>query len=153
MSALELRAAGLFETELLGELHARCFAAPWDESWSAASFAEILRHAGITALIAVSGGEPVGFGLTLKAADEVELLLLAVLPAHRGQGIASSLLEALMEKARANGAARAFLEVAEENAAAIACYRRAGFAPVGRRKNYYRGSIDALLFSKSLNTP
>ena len=74
MSALELRAAGLFETELLGELHARCFAAPWDESWSAASFAEILRHAGITALIAVSGGEPVGFGLTLKAADEVELL-------------------------------------------------------------------------------
>ena len=53
------------------------------------------------------------------------------------------------EALRAAGAARLFLEVAENNPAATAFYRAAGFEPVGRRAKYYQGE-DALVLAKAL---
>ena len=43
-----------------------------------------------------------------------------------------------MSRAVALGAGAIFLEVGEDNPAAIALYRQAGFEPVGRRPAYYR---------------
>jgi ribosomal-protein-alanine N-acetyltransferase len=148
--ALDIRPIGPFDTELLAELHRRCFTATWDRPWSAQSFAEILAMPGAAGLLASLGPEPVGFGLTLQAADEVELLLLAVLPDRRGHGIAGKLLSNLLAMAGAKGARRALLEVADANRAAIACYARIGFAVCGRRKHYYPGSTDALILDKVL---
>jgi len=42
----------------------------------------------------------------------------------------------------AAGARRVFLEVAEDNWAARRLYAALGFAPVGRRRNYYRRGQD-----------
>jgi len=153
---LILRPLGAFDLDLLARLHDGCFAAGWDRPWSRQSFAEVLAMPGASGLLAIlrnpSGeDQPIGFGLTLAAADEVELLLLAILPAHRRQGRAGRLLDALLRAAAALGARRAVLEVAAPNAAAIACYRQAGFTPCGRRKAYYSGQIDALIFEKSLD--
>jgi ribosomal-protein-alanine N-acetyltransferase len=39
--------------------------------------------------------------------------------------------------AAARGATRLFLEVADDNAAALALYARAGFSEAGRRPGYY----------------
>ena len=58
-----------------------------------------------------------------------------------------------LDRARADGAARVHLEVRDGNPA-IEMYRGAGFAPVGRRRNYYRGAdgaqFDAFTFSLEL---
>jgi len=95
-------------------------------------------------------GRPVvGFTLSRGAADEEELLLIAVHPDHRRCGIGGTLLERLADEARARGVTRLFLEMREGNTAE-ALYRRHGFASVGRRRHYYRrGSaspIDAITF-------
>ena len=97
-------------------------------------------------------GDPtVGFALSRGAADEEELLLIAVHPDWRGRGIGGTLLERLVADARARGVTRLFLEMREGNTAK-ALYQRHGFASVGRRRHYYRrgsGSpIDAITFAR-----
>jgi ribosomal-protein-alanine N-acetyltransferase len=99
-------------------------------------------------------GEPAaGFALSRGAADEEELLLIAVHPAHRARGIGGALLERFFAAARVRGSARLFLEMREGNTAE-ALYRRHGFESVGRRRHYYRrgsGSpLDAITFAREL---
>jgi ribosomal-protein-alanine N-acetyltransferase len=147
---LTYRSLTSFDIDLLAALHSQSFDAAWDRAWSRQSFADVLAMPGAAGQLAIQNDTPVGFGVTLAAVDEVELLLLAILPAHRRQGYAGHLLNALLQAAQAHGAGRAILEVAGPNSAAIACYRRAGFTPCGRRKAYYDGKIDALIFEKSL---
>ena len=56
-----------------------------------------------------------GFALSRSAADEEELLLIAVHPDHRGRGIGGALLEALAAAARKRGTTRLFLEMRDGN--------------------------------------
>jgi ribosomal-protein-alanine N-acetyltransferase len=153
---LHLQKAGIAEIDLLAALHAAGFGEAWDRPWSRQSFAEILALPGASGLIALipdpDQPQPVGFGLTLGSGPEVELLLLAVLPAWRRRGIARHLLFALLREAAAAGATRALLEVAAANRAAIACYAAAGFTPCGRRRDYYAPGIDAVLYERFLTT-
>ena len=97
-------------------------------------------------------GEPAaGFTLSRGAADEEELLLIAVHPDHRGKGIGGALLERFVATARARGARRLFLEMREGNRAE-SLYRRHGFESVGRRRHYYRRAsdhpLDAITFAR-----
>lgn len=98
-------------------------------------------------------GEADGFTLSRQAADEEELLLIAVRQHWRRRGIASALVEKLLEDAAQRGVKRMFLEMRDGNPAE-ALYRRHGFEPVGRRPNYYnRGAIsgiDAITFVRDL---
>jgi len=95
-----------------------------------------------------------GFVLSRGAADEEELLLIAVDPVHRGRGIGTALLERFFAEAQARGAQRLFLEMREGNPAE-SLYRRHGFASVGRRKAYYRrgtgAPLDAITFARLSN--
>ena len=78
-----------------------------------------------------------------NAADESEILNLAVEPESRRQGIASVLLAAALAASRAAGAKSVYLEVRESNAGAIAFYGRNGFEPTGRRAHYYQDPPEA----------
>lgn len=84
------------------------------------------------------GGEMLGFILSRRAADEAEILTIAVRPRRRGQGIASGLMKANMAQLQAGGAKSWFLEVEAQNTAALALYARFGFEKVGERKSYYK---------------
>lgn len=83
--------------------------------------------------------------MTRSAADEVEILNIAVAPQWRRAGLGSRLLKHALEEARAEGAQRVFLEVRESNRAAIALYMRHGFQAAGRRENYYAAPAEAAL--------
>lgn len=95
-----------------------------------------------------------GFALGRVAADEAELLTLAVAPSRWRRGIGRSLLAGFEAEAGALGARRAFLEVAVGNTPARALYRGAGYAETGTRRGYYRTSSgtreDAVLMAKDL---
>jgi ribosomal-protein-alanine N-acetyltransferase len=86
------------------------------------------------------------------AADEEELLLIAVHPDHRGRGVGTALLQRFIAAAEARGAARLFLEMRDGNPAE-SLYLQAGFEPVGRRRNYYRGAakgpLDAITYARA----
>ena len=84
------------------------------------------------------------------AADEAEVLTLAVLPGLRGQGLGRALLLDAMAVAHRHGAVQMLLEVAVDNVAARGLYDSAGFAQVGRRKQYYADGSDALVLRAAL---
>jgi [ribosomal protein S18]-alanine N-acetyltransferase len=84
------------------------------------------------------------------AADQAEILTLAVVPAARRRGVGAALLQAVMQAAAARGAAALFLEVSTANDAARALYARAGFCEVGRRCRYYADGTDARVLTRAL---
>lgn len=130
---------------LLAEIHAHAF--PPAETWSADAFAIQLAQPGTFGLIDPRGG----FVLARVAADEAEILTLAVLPERRRLGIARSLLLAAAGATWARGGAALFLEVSEANCAARALYAAGGFTIAGRRRRYYGDGSDALLLRLNLD--
>ena len=122
-------------------------AMPAAESWSEAAIAAQLALPGTFGLADPAGG----MLLARVAADEAEILALAVAPAARRQGCGAALLAAAEARAAALGARVMHLEVAEHNHAARALYGRAGYGAAGRRRAYYRDGGDALLLSKPLS--
>ncbi len=124
----------------LADLHAEAFEAPWPAS----AFADLLRQPGV-----LLEADADGFALVRVAADEAEILTLAVRPAARRTGLGSKLMRAAGARAAAAGANQLLLEVAEDNVAARSLYDRLGFLTAGRRPRYYVRSggqtVDALL--------
>jgi ribosomal protein S18 acetylase RimI-like enzyme len=96
---------------------------------------------GDAAMIAIDGGFPAGaawyrlfprdrpgYGFVDERTPE---LAIAVVPNARGKGVGSALLEALLERARAEGYGAISLSVDRNNAGAIELYERHGFERVG----------------------
>jgi tRNA threonylcarbamoyl adenosine modification protein YeaZ/ribosomal-protein-alanine acetyltransferase len=135
--------------KLLADLHGECFEA----GWSSGEFASLLATPNTQGLIILQGGEASGFGLYRSAADEAEILTLAMRPSFRRRGLGRALVSEIEKHVRETGARKLFLEVAASNSAARALYSRAGFEEAGRRKDYYaRGAAreDALVLRKTL---
>ena len=83
--------------------------------------------------------------------EDAEIMTIGVAKEHQRQGIAASMLAALIAKAREQGARRMLLEVRVDNDPALALYRRFGFERMGLRKRYYQPEgIDAYTMSLDL---
>jgi len=119
----------------ISRLHATVFDDRWDES----AVERLLSNPGSIALLASLSAPAVigGFVLAQVAADEAEILSIAVTPEWRRKGVARRLVDAVKRGATRGGARALFLEVAASNANAIGLYARAGFAGSGRRRDYY----------------
>jgi ribosomal-protein-alanine N-acetyltransferase len=137
--------AGPLHATLMSSIHARAFAD--DEFWDERIIAGQLSQPGVFGLLDKRGG----MLLARLAADEAEVLTVAVVPERRQQGLGEGLMAAAAEEARLRGATRLFLEVSTRNPAARGLYQRLGFAQVGRRKAYYANGDDALVLSKDLS--
>lgn len=132
--------------EEMAALHALAF--PVGRGWSSGEIAAMIAAPGGFAVTA-----PEGFALGRAVAGEAELLTIAVTPDRRRAGAGRVLLARFEAEAAARGAGTAFLEVAEDNFAARALYRAAGWRETGRRKDYYArpgGAVDALTLAKAL---
>jgi ribosomal-protein-alanine N-acetyltransferase len=131
------------------------FGTRYGEAWTRSQCAGILPMTGVALTIARDprSDETIGFSLSRGVADESELLLLAVAPSRHRQGIGTRLLDDFMDRAQAQKAIRAHLEVRDGNPA-VGMYQTAGFAQVGRRRNYYQGAdgrrYDALTLARPL---
>lgn len=107
-------------------------------AWATEEVEPLLVDPAVTAQgIGPSGGRLHGFVLSRRAADEAEILSIAVAKRNRGAGLAGRLLRAHLGRLASQGVRSLFLEVDEENRAARALYDRFGFAMVGQRTGYY----------------
>jgi len=80
-----------------------------------------------------------------------DLLYIYVMPAARGQGLATLMLTSLIEELEQNSQLEALLlEVRPSNTAAMTLYKNLGFLEVGRRKRYYSDGEDAMVLSRAL---
>ena len=89
--------------------------------------------------IAVEGDEPIGYiklsAMTLPftaAPGALEVRQLYVRADRHGAGVAATLMEWAIERARTRGAPELFLAVFDDNVRATRFYARRGFAKVGR---------------------
>ncbi|MFW6774084.1 GNAT family N-acetyltransferase [Nocardioides sp. CPCC 205120] len=96
------------------------------------------------------GGAVVGYAVLGVAGDVADLLRIGVAPEARRTGVATALLDHLVDAARERGAERLLLEVAAGNAGAVAFYAGAGFVEIHRRPRYYRDGSDALVLQRGL---
>ena len=126
-------------------------AAPEAVFWSEANIKEVLTWQGALALVADSNGKVIAFLISRQAADEAEILNLAVAQANRRNGVGGALLVAAVNELRSRAVRRVFLEVRESNSAGIAFYKKHGFSESGRRPGYYRDPEEtAIVMEKNL---
>ncbi len=91
------------------------------------------------------GGRVVGFCSFWRVLDELHINNLAVLPAERRTGVATTLLDYVLKEGAALGARRATLEVRRSNDAARLLYERFGFSVAGVRRAYYTKPVEDAL--------
>jgi len=129
---------GALDLDRAAALHAESFTPLGERAWTRQDLAQLLASPGVVGMVLQADGSDAGFALCRVAADEAELLTIAVRPVHRRHGAGRLLLTAVIDHVREAGARALFLEVGVDNAAARRLYDAAGFCAVGRRPAYYR---------------
>jgi ribosomal-protein-alanine N-acetyltransferase len=143
-----LSAATARDARALAVIHAASF----NRGWSEHEFEQLLTDRNVVADRATAGRRNIGFILSRRAADEAEILSVAVARAWRGRGVARRLLDLHLRRLAGLGQRAVFLEVDEDNTAGCRLYARAGFREVGRRPGYYAqsGGKGALVLRRDL---
>ncbi len=150
MTDVALRRAAPADLDAIVALEAAGFA---DGAWSAASVGGALADPHGLSLVAIGEDGVVGVILGQVLFERAELLRVTVPPTLRRAGLGRRLLRAFAAACAEAGAEDLWLEVRESNAAARGLYESEGFALAHRRRGYYGGEEDALLYLRALRTP
>lgn len=118
--------------------------------WRSPRVRQQIRAPETNVLVARSIGVLAGFGIMHYRTEEAHLLLLAVQPRYRRQGLGRRLVEWLEKPARVAGIHRIHLEVRAGNAGARAFYRALGYDEVRLIPNYYYGREAAVEMARDL---
>jgi [ribosomal protein S18]-alanine N-acetyltransferase len=139
-----MRRATQADIDVLAAIHGSAF--PTADAWSRDVFDLQLALPNVFAFLHDSGG----LIMVRIAADEGEILTLAVAPDARRAGLGYFLFIKATELAALLGARALFLEVSVGNIAARALYTKAGLIEAGRRPHYYSDRSDALVLRLDL---
>ena len=113
----------------------------FSDPWSTQDFRDCVTSDALF-LVADLEGKVGGYVIALDAADEGEILNLAVAPGTRRHGLGRALVEAMIGALQQRDVHHVYLEVRESNAPARALYAAQGFREVGRRAQYYRRPVE-----------
>ena len=123
----------------------------FSDPWSARSIKETYEQKHALVLGAYQEDTLIGYVIFYYIIDEGEIARIAVSPSHRRQGVADQIFAGLLDFCSQNDIERILLDVRVSNEAAIAFYRKSGFAEDGIRKNFYDNPKEhALLMSTSV---
>jgi [ribosomal protein S18]-alanine N-acetyltransferase len=143
--------ATLRDAPRLAELHGASFHRGWGE----AEFESMLTERNTLVHRLRLGRKIIGFAVSRMAADEAEILSIAVAASHRGRGLSRNLLLTHLGHLSGRGVRTVFLEVEENNQPARRLYQWAGFGVAGRRERYYQQpggeQLNALLMRRDLS--
>ncbi len=114
------------------------FSLPWSET----SFLSETHKPRALPRVAVIDDTIVGYICSDYVGYECHILNLAVHPDYRKKGIATSLVEYILEQLRLKACRFLYLEVRASNYAAKKLYQSFDFKIVGTRKNYYVGPVE-----------
>jgi len=139
------------DTARLAQLHGASFHRGWGEG----EFETMLSERNTLVHRLRLGRQVIGFAVSRMAADEAEILSIAVDAGHRGKGLSRNLLLTHLGHLAGHGVRHIFLEVEENNAPARRLYEWSGFGVVGRRERYYQQDggeqLNALLMRRDLS--
>jgi [ribosomal protein S18]-alanine N-acetyltransferase len=134
----------------IAALHAASFRRGWSED----EVERLLLDSQVLAHLATRRAELAGFVLSRIAADEAEILSVAVASRWQGHGLGRRLLDLHLRRLAGLLVGTVFLEVEEGNQPALRLYAAAGFRQVGHRPGYYprdgTGAAAALVLRRDL---
>ena len=149
--AVTIEPATLRDAPKLAQLHGASFHRGWGE----AEFEQMLAERNTLVHRLRQGRKIIGFAVSRIAADEAEILSIAVDAKHRGRGLSRNLLLTHLGHLAGRGVRSIFLEVEENNQPARRLYEWAGFGVIGRRERYYRQpggeQLNALIMRRDLS--
>jgi ribosomal-protein-alanine N-acetyltransferase len=138
VTAPEIRVATTADVDAVLDLEQEVFGV---DAWSRDSVVEELTGERRHAVVAVEDGVDdglVGYAVTMRAGDLVDLQRIAVAASHRRRGLARRLLDSVRQPLM-------LLEVSATNEVALAFYDAQGFEVIDRRPHYYRDGTDAVV--------
>jgi ribosomal-protein-alanine N-acetyltransferase len=131
---LHIEQAEVRDAEVLANLHAQGF----HRGWPVADFQSYIAGRDTPIYVACDARRKIaGFAMLRLAADEAELITIAVDNRWRKKGVGKALLNAALDDLQMTPAKKLFLEVAADNTAALRLYTRQGFGKVSERQGYY----------------
>ena len=146
MTTIELRRLGLADLRDIEEIERRSYPTPWSRSMIAG---ELAKPSSICLGAFEAEGEHgalCGYLIVSRYVDAWHIMNVAVAPERRRQGIASALLQRLLELTKDDSLRGYTLEVRVSNLGAIRLYERFGFRRKGIRRGYYTDNReDALI--------
>ena len=147
---VELRRLEQRDLDTVDEIERASYPTPWSRSMFAA---ELRKPSSIALGAYLEEGELVGYAFVSRYVDAWHVMNVAVAPAFRRRGIASTLLERLFEVTASDPRRGYTLEVRVTNAEAIRLYERLGFESRGIRRGYYTDNReDALIMWREPDT-
>lgn len=126
----------------IARIEAVSFKTPWSRQMIEDELKNPLAHY----FVIENEGKVVAYMGYYRILDEAHITNIAVKPDEKRKGYGKMLLAFALDDMRKNGVLRTTLEVNEKNFQAIALYEKFGFSECGRRKKYYEGVDDALIF-------
>ena len=145
VAALEIRRLTYADLPQVVAIERRAFTTPW----SLAMFVlELSKPSGVC-LAATIEDEIIGYLVCSRYDTVWHVMNVAVDPDRRRRGIATALIQALIE--RVGDDAPLTLEVRRSNTGALALYERLGFRSAGMRRRYYADNgEDAVIMWRTL---
>ena len=138
-----IRRATADDVDRIAEMEKVCFPEePWSRDMVAAEFSGLnpTRY-----FAAEEDGRIVAYAGVWDIPPEGYITNVAVLPEYRRRGVASQVLQTMIDECLAEGVTDITLEVRVSNDPAIALYRSFGFEEAGVRRRYYQDGEDALI--------
>ena len=121
------------------------------EVWNYNIFKQELLNKNSIYIVAKSNNEIVGFGGIWKSIDDVHITNIVVKKNYRNLGIATQIINRLINIAKNSNFTSITLEVNEKNIPAIKLYKKFNFINLGIRKKYYNNKDNAIIMTLYLN--
>ena len=137
---MEIKKLASVEGALLHDLSRAAFGSrsPWSEE----ELNTMLNQEHMKFYMASEEGISLGFIGCSHILDEVEIYMVGIKKNYRSQGYGSRLIDLFLTHMWKKNMNRIYLEVRSLNQPALALYKKAGFLPIGYRKNYYKEPLD-----------
>ncbi len=135
------------DLDQITEIEKTCFSLPW----SKISFEQELKNELAYYQCAEEKSKIMGYMGMWRILDECHITNVAVLPEYRNKGIATLLIDKMIEICKCSEIKYMTLEVRQSNLPAINLYEKFGFVSVGKRPRYYMKPIeDAIIMWKKI---
>jgi ribosomal-protein-alanine N-acetyltransferase len=128
-------------------LEKECFG---DHAWSENLLKEEIPQDNKFYVVCSDNGNVIGYGGFAQVLDEAHIMNIAVSGNYRRQGVATSIIEKLVELAKINKITSLTLEVRENNLPARKLYEKHNFKLAGVRKGYYQNIENACIYWRVL---
>ena len=142
-----IRKANLDDVEAIVSLDQEVLQTNWHEKL----YAESIVLKDTQSLVLDHEGRLIGFLIYRNIGGDFEIIQLALNKAYQRQGLASMMIDYMIQDAQSSHIEFIYLEVEMDNLPALNLYKKYGFEAILHRKNYYGHGQDAIVMRKEMS--